>query len=231
MYILMVRMAVKPDQVQDFIAASILDASGSVNNEPGCRRFDIIQDAEIPTKFAFTEVYNDEAAFEAHKVAPHFKTWDAAVKDLFASDLAVSFCRPVFPRGDARWDATNPNADPDAYFGGSSLHVIHAAKYIKPKHVDAFIEAVSLDGLGSTHQEPGCLRFDVYQNINDPTELHLYEVYANPPAFDYHRGTPHIRKWQETVQDLYGPEHPGRVVGRNIWPPDNWNWSSGCPTV
>ena len=87
-----------------------------------------------------------------------------------------------------------------------------------------------MDGVGSTNEEPGCLRFDVYQNIEDPTELYLYEVYVNPAAFDYHKGTPHIKEWAETVKDWYDTSRDGGGrVGKNIWPPDNWKWSSGKP--
>ena len=193
MYILMVRLKVKEDRIDDFIAASIGDARGSVLNEPGCRRFDIIQAADDPTSFAFCEVYNDEDAFAAHTSYPHFKEWDAAVKGMFDGDPEVSFCKPVFPRGDANWDSHRTNIVEDPYFA-SSLHVILAPKFVLEDKVDAFIDAVSLDGVGSTHEEPGCLRFDVYQNVKDPTEIYLYEVYANPDAFEYHKGTPHIKQ-------------------------------------
>ena len=54
----MVRLKIKKDKVQQFIEASIGDAKGSVVNEPGCRRFDIIQDNTDPTNFAFCEIYN-----------------------------------------------------------------------------------------------------------------------------------------------------------------------------
>ena len=47
MYILMVRIKVKEDKIQEFIESSIGDAEGSVMNEPGCRRFDIIQDNSV----------------------------------------------------------------------------------------------------------------------------------------------------------------------------------------
>ena len=101
MYILMVRLKVKQDHIDDFIKASIADGTGSVLNEPGCRRFDIIQDETDPTLFAFNEVYNDEAAFEHHKTTPHFKQWDATVKPMLDGAVEVSFCRPVFPLGNA----------------------------------------------------------------------------------------------------------------------------------
>ena len=67
--------------------------------------------------------------------------------------VEVSFCRPVYPRGNANWDAHRPGAVDDPAFD-SSLHVIHAPLPIKPDKVDAFIEAVTLDGLGSTRRSP-----------------------------------------------------------------------------
>ena len=229
MYILMVGFKVHPGKIGEFIQASIADARGSVTNEPGCRRFDIIQDGDDLAKFAFTEIYNGETDFEFHKTTSHFKVWDEKAKPLLSEPPTVSVCRPVFPLDDANWSSHRPNAVDDDYFLNGSLHVIHAARNIKPEHVDAFIKAVSLDAIGSTGQEPGCLRFDVYQNTNNPSEIYLYEVYANAAAFEYHKGTPHIRKWQETVKDMYGEQHPARVVGKNIWPADNWKWSSGNP--
>jgi (4S)-4-hydroxy-5-phosphonooxypentane-2,3-dione isomerase len=228
MYILMVRLTVKQDHIDDFIKASIADGTNSLRHEPGCYRFDIIQDETNPRLFAFTEVYSDEAAFEHHKTTPHFAQWDAAVKNMLDGAFEVSFCRPVFPLGEAIWDARRPGAVEDPAFG-SGLHVIHAPLPIQPDKVDAFIAAVRLDGLGSTHEEPGCLRFDVYQNIHKPDELYLYEVYVNKTAFEYHTRTPHIAKWRESVKDWYAGERIGGRRGRNVWPPDNWGWSSGKP--
>jgi len=228
MYILMVRLKVKQDHINDFIKASIADGTGSVLNEPGCRRFDIIQDETDPTLFAFNEVYNDEAAFEHHKTAPHFKQWDTAVKPMLDGAVEVSFCRPVYPLGNANWDAHRPGAVEDPAFA-SGLHVIHSPQPVQPDKVDAFIAAGTLDGLGSTREEPGCLRFDIYQNIHKPSELYLYEVYVNKTAFEYHTRTPHIAKWRETVKDWYAGERTGARRGRNVWPPDNWGWSSGKP--
>ena len=200
MYILMVRLKVKQDRIDDFITASIADGTGSVLNEPGCHRFDIIQDETDPTLFAFNEVYSDEAAFKHHTTTPHFKQWDSVARPMFDGAVEVSFCRPVFPLGDARWDANRPGAVDDPAFT-RGLHVIHAPLPIQPDKVDAFIAAVTLDGVGSTHEEPGCLRFDVYQNINKLSELYLYEVYVNKAAFEYHTRTPHIAKWRDTVKE------------------------------
>ena len=134
MYILMVRLKVKHDHINDFIKASIADGTGSVLHEPNCRRFDIIQDETDPTLFAFNEVYSDEAAFEHHKTTPHFKQWDTVVKPMLDGAVEVSFCRPVYPLGDATWDAHRPGAVEAAAFA-SGLHVIHAPLPIQPDKI------------------------------------------------------------------------------------------------
>ena len=153
MYILMVRLKVKQDHINDFIKASIADGTGSVLNEPGCRRFDIIQDETDPTLFAFNEVYNDEAAFEHHKTTPHFKQWDTVVKPILDGAVEVSFCRPVYPLGNANWDAHRPGAVEDPAFA-SSLHVIHAPLPIQPDKVDAFIAASVFRRFGTVCARP-----------------------------------------------------------------------------
>ena len=159
-------------------------------------------------------------------MAYHFHQWRDASADMFAEPPEVSFCRSVYPAGPADWDAYRPGAVDDPAFQNGTLHVIHAPQYVQADKVDDFIAAVTLDGIGSTHEEPGCLRFDVYQNVEDPTELYLYEVYANRDAFDYHVGTPHIKLWRDTVADWYDEErrdasmagNMGARRGRNVWP-------------
>ena len=56
------------------------EGQGSVRDEPGCFRFDIHQDAEVPTRFYLYKVYTDEAAFQAHLETPHFLTWKGIVE-------------------------------------------------------------------------------------------------------------------------------------------------------
>jgi quinol monooxygenase YgiN len=40
--------------------------------EPGCRRYVGHQSVENPRRFCFYEVYDDQAAIEAHRAAPYF---------------------------------------------------------------------------------------------------------------------------------------------------------------
>ena len=72
---------------------------------------------------------------------------------------------------------------------------------IKPEHREAFMEAMLDDARGSVQNEPGCLRFDVIQDAEDPNRIHLYEVYRDQAAIEAHRQAPHYTKWRETVKD------------------------------
>ena len=90
---------------------------------------------------------------------------------------------------------------------------------IKPEFKDAFIEAMLDDARGSVENEPGCLRFDVVQDLEDPNCIHLYEVYRDQTAIEAHRQAPHYIKWRDTVKDWHAAE-PVRQQAVTIFPED-----------
>lgn len=72
-YALVVRIQIKPDCVEQFMAAVKANGKAARETEPGCRAFDILQDPADPTRVMLYEVYDDEAAFQAHQATPHFQ--------------------------------------------------------------------------------------------------------------------------------------------------------------
>lgn len=84
-----VQFDVKPGLLPAFLEAARLDAQGSVGNEPGCHRFDILQDPDVPDRVYFYEVYEDEAAFAAHREMPHFKTYFSSTEPMIAAKSAL----------------------------------------------------------------------------------------------------------------------------------------------
>ena len=94
---------------------------------------------------------------------------------------------------------------------------------IKAAHKEAFMASMMDDARGSNNDEPGCLRFDVLQDIEDPNKIHLYEVYKDQAAVDAHRAAPHYTKWRETVQDWFDGEIVRRLASP-VFPPDG-SWS------
>jgi quinol monooxygenase YgiN len=81
MYMIIAPIQIKEGHRDAFIEAMLDDARGSVANEPGCLRFDVIQDGADPNRIWLYEAYTDEAAFQAHLQTPHFIKWRDTVKD------------------------------------------------------------------------------------------------------------------------------------------------------
>ena len=102
MYVLVVTINIKPERKKEFIASMLDDARCSVSNEPGCLRFDVIQDEQDPNRIYLYEAYKDKAAFDAHGKAPHFIKWRDTVKDWWASPAVVGRGSNIFPT-DADW--------------------------------------------------------------------------------------------------------------------------------
>lgn len=96
-----VKVRVKPEGKKRFLEAIEVDALGSERDEPGCHRFNVLQDAQDADVYYFYEVYDDEAALEKHRTMPHYATWRAAA-DTLAAPPEATRCATVFP-ADARY--------------------------------------------------------------------------------------------------------------------------------
>src|SRR4051812_45681868 len=97
MMALFVSLKVKPELRDRFLAAAEDDSTCSVRDEPGCLRFDVLQDADDNNHFFFYEVYQDEAAFQAHSQAPHYARWRAAAAEVLAEPAARTNGSVLFP--------------------------------------------------------------------------------------------------------------------------------------
>jgi len=101
MIAVLVHVHVKADSVEAFKAASTANASHSVQ-EPGIARFDVIQQADDPTRFVLIEIYRSAEAVPAHKETAHYATWRDTVADMMASPRAGVKYTNVWP-GDEGW--------------------------------------------------------------------------------------------------------------------------------
>jgi autoinducer 2-degrading protein len=94
-----VDIAVVPDQLEAFLAATEANAAAS-RQEPGILRFDVLTDRSDPTHVVLVEIYADEAAAAAHKETAHYASW----RDTVASMMAR-------PRVGTRYVNTSPGDD------------------------------------------------------------------------------------------------------------------------
>jgi (4S)-4-hydroxy-5-phosphonooxypentane-2,3-dione isomerase len=75
---LVVEFRIKPAHIEAFDVAIRTNAKASVDNEPGCRQFDVCRDPADATLFFLYELYDDEAAIQAHLQSSHFLQMNAA---------------------------------------------------------------------------------------------------------------------------------------------------------
>lgn len=83
--ILLVNFLIHVPHAAAFEAAIRRNAATSLAQEPGCRRFDICTDPAVPGRFVLYEIYDDEAAVQAHLRAPHFAQFDAETRPWVAA--------------------------------------------------------------------------------------------------------------------------------------------------
>lgn len=102
---------------------------------------------------------------------------------------------------------------------------VHVFVKVKPGTEDAF-KAASLANARQSAQEPGIARFDVIQQIDDPTKFVLVEVYKNAEAPVAHKDTAHYNIWRETVADMMA-EPRSAVKYKNLFPATSGGWDYG----
>jgi quinol monooxygenase YgiN len=72
----LVEFRLKPGMSERFRRLINENARASVRDEPGCRQFDVVAPDGEPDSVVLYEIYDNAAAFDAHKKTPHFANFD-----------------------------------------------------------------------------------------------------------------------------------------------------------
>jgi (4S)-4-hydroxy-5-phosphonooxypentane-2,3-dione isomerase len=83
LHVVLVNAHVQPHLVEAFRQATLANARESVR-EPGVARFDVVQEADDPTRFILVEAYRGPAAAVAHKETAHYQRWRDTVASMMA---------------------------------------------------------------------------------------------------------------------------------------------------
>jgi len=107
MLVVHVHVRVRPGQVEEFLAATLVNARASLA-EPGVLRFDVIQDEADTAHVVLVEVYRDADASAAHKLTPHYAAWRDAVAEMMAEPRASTRFTAVYPPDGEGWVSSAP---------------------------------------------------------------------------------------------------------------------------
>jgi quinol monooxygenase YgiN len=101
MHILHVHARVKPEHLEAFQEATLENARHSIQ-EPGVARFDVLQQADDPTRFVLLEVYRSSDGHAWHRETAHYKAWAEKVTEMLAEPRTRFTYRNLYP-ADSGW--------------------------------------------------------------------------------------------------------------------------------
>jgi (4S)-4-hydroxy-5-phosphonooxypentane-2,3-dione isomerase len=101
MHIVLVYAHVKPEFIDAFAEASLINAQNSIQ-EPGVARFDVIQQKDDPTRFVLIEVYRTADDPARHKETSHYQVWRDTVAEMMAEPRQGVAYTNLFP-DDSGW--------------------------------------------------------------------------------------------------------------------------------
>jgi len=80
------------------------------------------------------------------------------------------------------------------------IHVI-ARHFARPETVDQ-VRHILFGLVKPSRAEPGCLRYELLQNVDDPTDFTFVETFANDEALKIHASAPYIVSLTAKMQHL-----------------------------
>ncbi len=102
------------------------------------------------------------------------------------------------------------------------MHVTIVEIHVKKENIEDFIQS-TLENFEDSIKEPGNLRFDVLQSIDDPCHFTLYEAYESEEAAGAHKKTAHYLYWKEKVAPWMEKPRVG-IAHRVIAPVERKQW-------
>ena len=97
--------------------------------------------------------------------------------------------------------------------------IVHVLVHVKAECIDAFL-AATLENARASLGEPGIARFDVVQQLDDPSRFVLVEVYRDEGAPGRHKETDHYSRWRDSVAPMMASPRSS-IKYRNHHPDDS----------
>ncbi len=97
-----------------------------------------------------------------------------------------------------------------------AMHIMLVEVAVRPDMLEEFERALLHNARESVAHDAGCVRFDVSQQIDDPTRWVLYEVYDSPAAHGAHRLAAHFLAYDAVAQRAVMEKRVTRAAGRHI---------------
>ncbi len=158
--------------------------------EEGCLRYELNQEIDNPRSFILTERFHNEAAYNAHLTSKHVKRFVDSSADIVES-RTVRLNRELLP----------PSERSESDVGADASRVVIAQFTATPGREEE-LSVVLQSLVGPTRAEPGCLRYELGQDVHDPATFSVVEMYTDQQAFAAHRNQPYIQRLLAALPEL-----------------------------
>jgi quinol monooxygenase YgiN len=98
------------------------------------------------------------------------------------------------------------------------MHVVLVVVTVRPAFLEAFGQALVHNARMSVAHDPGCLRFDVSQDLADPHRWVLHEVYEDAAAHQRHRQAEHFLEYDRMAQEAVAEKTVIKGAARHLPP-------------
>lgn len=96
MFAITVSVRVKPERREEFLSAIVRQAEASRELEPGCLRFELLENASDPLEFLLLEVYaTPDDYLLAHRRTAHYADWAETADEVLEGERIVAKYSPV----------------------------------------------------------------------------------------------------------------------------------------
>ena len=96
------------------------------------------------------------------------------------------------------------------------MYVVIVIVRVKADRLADFERALLHNARESVARDPGCLRFDVSQEVDDPARWVLHEVYDAPAAHAAHRQSPHFLAYDAIATQAVIDKVVIKGVGKHV---------------
>lgn len=169
----------------DVVRDALLQLVGPTREERGNISYDVHRLKNNPAAFYVLGNWTDQSALDAHLASAH-------VRSCLTEHVAPEIVAPY-----ALWRAqmlSEPDTNPDRPrpVADSAAQVTLVPFFAIKRGEETAVGRGHLEMVGLTRAEPGCLGYDLYQSVDDPSLMFLYENWTDQAALDKHMNTSHF---------------------------------------
>jgi autoinducer 2-degrading protein len=95
------------------------------------------------------------------------------------------------------------------------MYLVLVQVVVRPDRLAEFERVLLHNASESVSRDPGCLRFEISQHVDDPTRWVLYELYDSREAHAAHRQSPHFLAYDALARDAVVEKTVSRCIVKN----------------